>query len=122
MKIFGREPSFWVTIIGAILAFVVTYNIDGLSEVQAAAIMGVLTALVGAINSWATLPRGPGLFNGLLAAAVGLMVAYGFDLGPDRVAALQAVLLAVGGLWATRPAVTPAKDAVPISPEAGKIR
>lgn len=122
MKIFGREPSFWVTIIGAVLAFAVTYNLNGLSELQAAAIMGVLMAIVGAINSWLTLPRGPGLFNGLLAAVVGLLVAYGFDLGQERVLALQAILLALGGFWATRPAVTPVKDAVPISPDAGKIR
>ncbi len=122
MKIFGREPSFWVTIIGAVLAFLVTYNLDGLSNVQAAGIMGVLVALVGALNAWMTLPRGPGIFNGLLAAVVGLLVTYGFDISHEQVAALDAMLLAIGGLWAIRPQVTPVTDAVPISPAEGKIR
>lgn len=122
MKFFGREPSFWVTIIGAILAFLVTYNLPGLTELQAAAVMGALNALVGAINAWLVKPRGPAIFNGLLAAVVGVLAAYGWDVGPDRIIALQAILLAVGGLWATRPQVTPAADPEPTVVLSGKIK
>jgi uncharacterized membrane protein len=122
MKIFGREPSFWVTIIGAVLAFLVTYNLNGLTDVQAAAIMGVLVAAVGALNGWITRPRKPGVFNGLLAAVVGLLAAYGLKMGADQVAALDAMLLAIGGLWAIRPQVTPAADPAPTTPTDGVIR
>lgn len=113
MKIFGREPSVYISIIGAVLSYLVMRNIDGLSDVQAAAIMGALTALVGAINGAMVRPFSPAFANGAIAAVAGLLVAYGMKVSPDEVTALQAVAVAVGGLWAVRPAVTPKADPLP---------
>lgn len=121
-KIFGREPTLYITVIGAVLAYLVTLQIDGLTEVQAAAIMGALTALVGAINGLMVKPFKPAFANGLVAAVVGVLVAYGVKaswLTPEAVNSFQAVLVAVGGLWAVRSQVTPKADPVPISPSEG---
>lgn len=122
MKIFGRDPSLWIPLIGAVLAFLVTLQFDGLTDIQAAAIMGLLTAAVGALNGFAVRPFNPAFANGLIAAVVGVLAAYGLNLDPDSVAAFQAMLVAAGGLWAVRDQVTPKADPAPIAPSDGVIR
>lgn len=125
MKIFGREPTLYVTIIGAVLAWLVTLQIDGLTEAQAAAIMGALTALVGAVNGLMVRPFKPAFANGLVAAVVGVLVAYGVDapwMTSEAVISLQAVLVAIGGLWAVRQQVTPKIDPVPTAPSEGVVK
>ena len=122
MKIFGRDPSIWIPLIGSALAFLVTLNIDGLTDLQAAAIMGVLTAAVGALNGFFVRPFNPAFANGLVAAVVGVLAAYGLNLNPESVTAFQAMLVAAGGLWAVRMQVTPKADPVPIAPSEGVIK
>lgn len=122
MKIFGREPTVYITIVGAVLSYLVMLGFSGLSDLQAAAIMGVLTALVATINGLLVKPFNPAFMNGLIAAVAGLLVAYSVQVSPEQINAVQAIALAVGGLWAVRDQVTPKSDAVPISPETGRIR
>lgn len=122
MKIFGRDPSLYVTLIGAVLAYAVTWQFDGLTDVQAAAIMGALTALVGVLNGVMVKPFNPALFNGLIAAVAGVVIAYGFNVTPEQITGLQAVAVAIGGLLAVRPQVTPKADPVPIAPSEGVVK
>jgi len=122
MKIFGREPTLYVTLIGAVLSYVVTLQIDGLSDLQAAAIMGCLTSLVGVLNGFLVKPFNPALFNGLIAAAAGVVIAYGFDVSTAQVAGIQAIAVAAGGLWATRDQVTPNADPEPTVVLQGKVK
>ena len=105
--IFGREPSAIIGVIGAVLAFLVTYNIDGLSELQAAAIMGVLVTLVAVVNALFVRPIAPAVFSGLVAAGAGLAAAYGFTFTPEQIATFDAIVLAVLSLASTRPQVSP---------------
>lgn len=107
MKLFGREPTVWITLVGSVLSFLVTFNLDGLTDVQAAAIMAVLGALVAAVNAVFVRPIAPAVFNAAVTAVAGLLVAYGFAVGPDQVAALQAIVLAGIGLVGVRPQVSP---------------
>lgn len=51
--------------------------------------------------------REPALFFALLAAALGLLAAFGLDISAEQVAALNAVLAAVMG-FVIRQKVTPA--------------
>jgi Na+-transporting methylmalonyl-CoA/oxaloacetate decarboxylase beta subunit len=122
MKIFGRDPSLIVTLVGAVLSYLVMLQLDGLSDLQAAAIMGVLTALVGVLNGVMVRPFNPALFNGLIAAAAGVLVAYGFEVTPEQVNALQAIAVAALGLLAVRPQVTPKVDPVPTAPSEGVMK
>lgn len=122
MKIFGREPTLYVTLIGAVLSYLVMLGINGLSDLQAAAIMGVLTTIVGVLNGVLVRPFNPALFNGLIAALAGVVVAYGFNMTPDQVAGMQAIVVAAGALWATRYQVTPKADPAPTAPEVGPVR
>lgn len=122
MKIFGREPTQYVTLIGAALAYLVTLQFDGLSDVQAAAIMGVLTAIVGLLNASLVRPIAPAIGNGLIAAGAGLLVAYGFEVTPEQVNGIQAIAVAALGLLAVRNQVTPAADPAPTAPIEGPIR
>lgn len=114
MKIFGREPTVYITFIGAVLAYLVTYNIDGLSTVQAAAVMSALSAIVALVNAIVVRPVTPAVVNGAVVALTGLVVAYGFNVTPEQVAALQAIGLAALGLFAVRPQVVPARPSDPI--------
>ena len=122
MKIFGREPTLYVTFIGAVLSYIVTLNIDGLSDLQAASIMGALTALTGVLNGFMVKPFNPAFLNGLIAAGAGVLIAYGFDVSNAQVAGIQAIAVAAGGLWAVRDQVTPNADPENLMPAAGKIK
>ena len=106
-KPFGREPSVIITFIGAVLAYAVTYNIDGLSELQAAAIMGALGAIVALVNAIMVRPVTPAIVNGAATALTGLVIAYGFDMTPEQIAGIQAIALALLGFLGTRPQVDP---------------
>lgn len=122
MKIFGRDPTLWLTLIGAVLSYLVMLQINGLSDLQAAAIMGALTAAVGVLNGVMVRPFNPALFNGLVAAVVGVLVAYGANISPEQVTGLQAIIMAAGGLWAVRQQVTPKADPVATAPSQGVIK
>lgn len=119
MKIFGREPALVVGFVAAVVAALVALNIPGLSAEVGAA----LTTLIGGIVIAATTrPWAPGLFAGLVASGAALLTGWGMHVSDAQVAMVSALVMAGFALFAVRPQVTPVKDAVPISPDAGRIR
>lgn len=115
MRIFGREPSVYITFIGAVLAYLVTYNIDGLSEIQAMAVMSALGAIVALVNAIVVRPVTPAVVNGAVTALIGVGVVYGWDVTAEQIAGIQAISIAALGFFAVRPQVSPKGPNAPVS-------
>lgn len=109
MKIFGTEPARWVGIIGALLTAVAAFKNPWVSAGSAAAIIAFLTAVV---TVWTTRPWQPGLLSGVVAAGAALVAEYGLHLADGQVAAISALALAVGNLFAVREQVIPKETAI----------
>ncbi|WP_371409722.1 hypothetical protein OG423_14045 [Micromonospora zamorensis] len=109
MKLFGREPTLVIQAISALLGVVVTFGIDGLSAIQAAAIVAALTAVTTAINAALVRPVAPAAFTGLVTAVAVLVAAYGLEVSQETVGAVQVAVVGVLALL-TRNQVTPTSD------------
>lgn len=110
MKVFGREPALILQTVSAALALLVTFNFNGLSAEQAAAIVAVLSAAFAAATAAITRPIAPSAFTGLVAAAAALIAAYGYEVSTETVGAVNALALA-GLAFLTRGQVTPTRGA-----------
>ncbi|MER8220872.1 hypothetical protein ABTZ58_09830 [Streptomyces sp. NPDC094143] len=111
MRIFGREPALVIATVSAGLSLLVTFQF-GLSAEQAGAIVAFISAVFAAATAAVTRPIAPSAFTGLVAAVAALLAAYGLDLGPEKIGALNAVVLATLGLL-TRGQVAPATPSTP---------
>lgn len=108
MKLLGREPALWVSVIVGALMLLATLGFDWLSPVQAGVVAGLVVAVSAAVF---TRPIAPGLFTGLVTAAVAALGAYGFDFAENTTSALTAFVLVLFSL-VTRNQVSPVETAV----------
>lgn len=115
-----REPTLIIQTISALLAYLVTYQIPGLSSMQAGAIVAVLAAGLGAYNAWKVRPVAPAAFTTAVTTVTALLSAYGMHWTQQQVGNLQFLVIAVLALI-TRGSVTPVKDPVPTAPADGPI-
>lgn len=107
IKIFGREPSLWLALIGALVTWAVSLGLDWLNAGQATAIVTFLTAVVIALT---TRPVGPPLFVGAVAAGAAMFAEYNLAVSDAFVTGLGAIILAGFALLGVRPQVTPTAD------------
>lgn len=114
MRIFGREPAVILGIVSAGLSLVVTFGI-GLTSTQAGAIVAVISAAFAAITAAMTRPIVPSAFTGLVAAVVALLAAWHYEVAPETVGSLNALVLALL-VFITRGQVTPTSPVVPVRP------
>ena len=119
VKVFGREPSLWLALIGALVTWGVSLGLDWLNAGQATAIVTAVTALVIALT---TRPIAPPLFVGAVAAGAALFGEYGLHWSDAAVTGLGAIILAGFALLGVRPQVTPNNDPAPTTPANGQIR
>lgn len=103
-----RKPE-WTLIaatIAAVLDWLVGFGFHNLSANQAAAIMAVISAIVGAVVAWRTVPRSPQAFVYLVTALVALGTAYGMHFSQERVASFTTAAVLLLGLivrWQVSP-------------------
>ena len=109
MKIFGREPALWISLITSVVTVLAAMNLDFLSAGQAAAISAFIGAVVIALT---TRPVAPALFTAVVAAASALLAEYGLHLSEALVAAVTALVLNAFALAGIRPQVSPQETAV----------
>lgn len=95
MKIFGREPSLWISAIGSGLSLVAGFGLDWLTPTQAALVVVVLNAVLGVVNALAVRPVSPVAFTYAVGAAAALVAAYGVNVSQSAVGAVNAAVLAV---------------------------
>jgi hypothetical protein len=106
MKIFGREPTLAIGVIASTLSVAVGFGFDFLTAEQAALIVVVLNALLGAVNAIAVRPIPPAAITYLVGAGFALAAAYGFDVAQSTVGAVNAAVISIL-MFATRGQVAP---------------
>lgn len=113
MRIFGREPTLWIAVIGSVLSLVAGFGFDWLTADQAALFIAVLNAGLGVANAMLVRPIAPAAFTYGVAAVAALAVGYGLDVTQEQIASVNFVVLAVLGL-ATRGQVSPTASSHPV--------
>lgn len=106
-----KHPSVYVALVEAILALLVTFNLDKLSPDNATNILAVAVAAGGLVTAFAV--DGPALaaLTGFGRAVLLLLVSYGLDLTHDQVGLAAGIIAAAGAvfLW---PKVSPVPTAI----------
>ena len=111
MRIFGREPALVLNSLSAVLGLLVTFNI-GLSAEAAGWIVASVSAVLGAIAAVLTRPVAPQAFTTLVATVASSVAAFGYEVDPTTVAAINATVLAVL-MFVTRGQVSPTAPTAP---------
>ena len=97
--VIGREPAAVVAAVEAVLAFIVTFGIPGLTAEDAARWLAIAAAFGTAITAWATVNTRVSVVVGIIRALVILAVGYGLPITEEQVGLLVVMANAVGGLW-----------------------
>lgn len=121
MKIFGKEPTLWISLIGAVLTWLAGFQFDWLTTGQAVAITSALTGVMIAVT---TRPVAPGLFVAAVGSLAALFGEYGLHWSEAAVTGMGAIILAAFALFGVRPQVTPATDQAPtaLARGSGQVR
>lgn len=93
-KILGREPALVIGFVSALLVFLGTQNLPGLSPEHAALWIAAINAIAGAITALTVRPVPPAAFTNLVGAVVALASGYGLEMSTEAVGALNAVVIA----------------------------
>lgn len=107
-KIFGREPALIIAFVGAVLAYLATFEWNWLNAGQATAITA---AFSGVIIALLTRPMAPALFVAALSAVAAVFAEYGLHWSDAAVTGLGAIILTGFALFGIRPQVEPVEDA-----------
>jgi hypothetical protein len=113
MKIFGREPVVVLNALAAALGLIVSLGVTGLTAEQAGAIVGIATAILGAIAAAMTRPIAPQAFTTVVAAGAVLVGTYGYEISQETVGAINMLVLAALTLL-TRAQVSPSRPDAPV--------
>lgn len=90
-----REPSLYISAIGSVLSLVAAFGLDFLTPEQAALVIVVLNAALGAWNAYKVRPVPPAAFVYLVGAVATLVAAYGVQVPQSVVGAVNAAVLAI---------------------------
>lgn len=110
---FRRQPTLVIQAISAVLTYLVTYQISGLSAVQAGAIVAVLSAALGVYNAWKVRPISPAVWQTVVTTGAALLSAYGMNWSQEQIGSLQMAVIAVMAML-TWQSVTPKDDPAPV--------
>ncbi len=110
IRIFGREPSVIIGLIGAVVTALVSLNI-GINAGVGAALTAFVTAVLIAVT---TRPVAPALFTGAVTALFALLAEFQFNASPELVAGMTGLVLALFTLFGIRPQVSPASGGVAV--------
>ncbi|GAA0739270.1 hypothetical protein Drose_04075 [Dactylosporangium roseum] len=95
MKLFGREPSLWISTIGSLLSLVAGFGLDWLTPGQAALVIVALNALVGVANGLRVRPVSPVVFTYAVGSIAALVAAYGVDVSQSIVGLVNGAVLSI---------------------------
>lgn len=109
LKIFGREPTLLIGVLASLLSVGVGFGWDKLTAEQAALIIVVLNAILGALNALAVRPIPPAAITYFIGAVAALLAAYGLDVSQEMVGSISGAAISIL-MFLTRGQVTPAAD------------
>ncbi len=111
MKLFGRDPTLWLSLISSVVILLGTFSFHWLTGQQAALIVVAINAIAGAANAYLVRPIAPAAFTYAVGSILAVAGAYGLNLTIEQVAALNAVVVPALALL-TRGQVSPQETAV----------
>ena len=112
MKVFGREPAVFIAVIEALLALLVTFQLDGLTAEQPTHILAAAVGLGGLPTAWTVRDKLFAALGGLSRAALVLGGSYGLNLTQEQIGLAVAVISSVAGIIVLRPQTSPVETAV----------
>jgi hypothetical protein len=107
-----RDPTALLQFVGALLGVLVAFNL-GLTDEQASLWLAAISALFTAVNAVMVRPITPAAITGLVSAVATLIAGYGFEIGAERVSAINFAVTMALALFFARPNVTPVSDPQP---------
>lgn len=117
---FGREPALIIGTVQAILTALIMFGLPGLNDGLAGAIVATLSAFAGLLTAIYVRPIAPSIANGMIAALVALVAAFGVDVPQQWTGAAVLVVSSLVTLF-VRGEVSPVKvidgTAVVVQPE-----
>lgn len=121
--IFGRQPAFWLGVIGSLLAFLMTLDDVArelhLTDERVGGIMAVLFGLLGIYEAWVVRDTMLAALTAVGKAIIALLLAYGLEVSPDTAAAALGALALLGGAFVrdrTSPLAVPSFKSTEDSP------
>lgn len=111
IKIFGREPAFYVGVIEALIAVLVTFKLPGLSVEQAGYVVALVVAVGGAVTAWATRDTLLAALVGAVKAGLVLAVSYGLTVTDEQIGLIAALVSVIGSGY-LRSQTSPVETAV----------
>lgn len=118
MKILGREPVVVLNALSAVLGLIVTLGVTGMTQEMAGSIVGVVSAILGAIAAALTRPIAPQAFTALTAAGAAFVATFGYEADPATIGAINTVIL-TGLTLLTRAQVSPSNPQAPVTQPSG---
>lgn len=97
--LFGREPAFWVGLIEAGLAVLLSWNITGLSADQIGGIMAVVVAFAGLYTAYVTKDTMLGMVVGLAKATFILLATFQINLTENQTTTAIALITVLAGAY-----------------------
>lgn len=89
MKIFGRQPALAIAIVTSAILLFGTFGLKWLSGDQAGLWVAAISAASAVATGLTTRPVAPSIFMGLIGALAAVATAYGLNLAPEVVAAVN---------------------------------
>lgn len=121
--IFGKQPAFWLGVLQAILAFVLTLHSVAtelhLTDERVGGIMAVLFGVLGVYEAWVVRDTMLAALTALAKAVIALLLVYGFEVTPDTAAAVLGLVAILAGAFIrdrTSPLVVPSFKSTEESP------
>lgn len=112
--IFGKQPAFWLGVIGGFLAFLLTLDDVArelhLTDERVGGIMAVLFGLLGVYEAYVVRDTMLAALTAAGKAIIALLLAYGLEVSPDTAAAALGLLALLGGAFVrdrTSPLIVP---------------
>jgi hypothetical protein len=99
MKLFGRDPAAWASVIEAALLCALAFGLFGLTSDQVALIMAAVSAGLGLVTAIYTKRAGLSAAIGFLKAAIALAAGYGLVLTENETTTLIGLATVVLGLF-----------------------
>lgn len=116
--IFGYEPALVLGTLNASLGLLVTLGVGDLTTEQAGWIVAAIAAVLGATTAAMTRPIVPAAFTTVVTTAAALVAAFGYEVPPEVVGALNFALVSALALITRGQVVPTAATRPPARPEA----
>lgn len=107
----GRHPTLWIAFINTVVVGIATLGFRWLDGDQAVLVVGAINALAAAANAWAVRPIQPAIFTYAIGTVIAVLTAYGLNVTPEQLAAVNAIAIAFLG-FLTYGNVSPVNTAI----------